>query len=407
MAGPMQGIRVVELGVWVAGPAAGGILADWGADVVKIEPPGGDPCRLFRDIYGADMPTNPIFEMDNRSKRSITLDLSTEGGRAVAAELVAGADVFITNVRIPALRRAGLDPETLTARHPRLVYGHISGFGLEGAEADAPAFDVLAFWARAGIAHMLTAPGGAIPFQRGGMGDHSTGMQLAGAISAALFHRERTGEGQLVSTSLLRQGVYTISFDLNMVLGWGRHPAIGTRASTVPTAAPYVAGDGRRFFVLGIEPERHFAPMARCIGRPDLIDDPRYRTQMDRAMNGQELIAIFDAAFATKSLDEWAAIFATEPDMFWTPINSAEEVVNDPQVVAAGALVEVPDGLGTTTMIASPSDFHGTPWEPRFIAPHNGQHTLEVLRELGHSEADIEALIAAGAARLPAPTTED
>src|SRR4051794_32566556 len=146
MAGPMEGVKVVELGVWVAGPAAGGILADWGADVVKIEPPEGDPARQFRAMLGGELPSNPVFELDNRSKRSVVLDLRTPEGRAHAVGLVATADVFLTNVRVSALRRAGLDPETLRARFPRLVYAVISGYGTDGPDADRPGFDIAAFW---------------------------------------------------------------------------------------------------------------------------------------------------------------------------------------------------------------------------------------------------------------------
>src|SRR5216684_3848368 len=173
MPGPMDGVRVVEIGVWVAGPAAGGILADWGADVIKIEPPQGDPARSFQQMLGGDLPSNPVFELDNRSKRSVVVDLGTDEGRAVALDLVATADVFVTNIRMPALRRAGLDAETLRARFPRLVYAVVTGYGLAGADADRPAFDIAAFWARAGIAASLRPPGGDLPFQRGGMGDHS------------------------------------------------------------------------------------------------------------------------------------------------------------------------------------------------------------------------------------------
>ena len=194
--GPMRGVKVVELGVWLAGPAAGGVLADWGADVVKVEPPSGDPCRLFQRMLGGDMPTNPIFEMDNRSKRGIAVDLSTEEGLAIAMDLLAGADVFITNLRIGALQRLGLDHPSIGERFPRLVYCLITGYGSAGPDADRAAYDIAAFWARSGIAGLLTTPGGDPPFQRGGMGDPSPGMAAAAAVSAALFDRERTGRGQ-------------------------------------------------------------------------------------------------------------------------------------------------------------------------------------------------------------------
>jgi crotonobetainyl-CoA:carnitine CoA-transferase CaiB-like acyl-CoA transferase len=393
----MEGVRVVELGVWVAGPAAGGVLADWGADVVKIEPPSGDPARTFQRMLGGDMPNNPVFELDNRSKRSIVIDLQTDEGKLLALELIDGADVFVTNIRPGALKRIGLDHDTLLARNPRLVYAIITGYGLEGPDADRAAYDIAAFWARSGIAHLLTPPGANPPFQRGGMGDHSVGNSCAGAISAALFARERTGKGQLVSTSLLRQGVYTVGFDLNMTLGWGLNASIGTReAMGNPAINNYTAGDGRRFWVVGLEGERHWPPLARAVGHPEWLTDPRFSTPAARSQNARELIALLDAAFATKSLDEWAGVFATEPDFFWAPVNGPDDILADPQLRAGGGLVEVPDEFGTTTMIASPADFSGTPWAPRWVAPKLGEHTRSVLAELGRSPEQMADLEAAG-----------
>ncbi len=160
-------MKVVEIGVWVAGPAAGGILSDWGADVVKIEPPSGDPARSFQKMLGGDLASNPVFELDNRSKRSVVLDLSSSEGHEIANTLIDGADVFLTNIRLSALERVGLDPTSLRDRNPALVYAIISGYGLTGPEADRPAYDIGAFWARSGVAASLTPPGGELPFQRG------------------------------------------------------------------------------------------------------------------------------------------------------------------------------------------------------------------------------------------------
>ena len=383
MAGPIEGIKVVELGVWVAGPAAGGILADWGADVVKIEPPTGDPGRLFGRMLGLDMDVSPPFEMDNRSKRSVVLDLTTDSGRATAVELISGADVFVTNIRPGALQRLGLDFASVAPDHPQLVYGLITGYGETGPDADRAAYDIAAFWSRAGVAHLLTRPGDTPPFQRGGMGDHSAGMTLAAAICAALVARDRTGSGQLVTTSLYRQGAYTVSFDLNTYLMAGQPIAVGQRETMGnPCMNNYTAGDGRRFWIVGLEAARHWPPLCRAVGRADWLTDPRFSSARSRAVNGVELIAELDQIFATKPLDEWAEIFAGEPDFFWSPVNTIEDVVADEQFHAAGGRVDVPDGHAVVPMVATPADFHGTPWAPRSTAPDLGAHTDEVLAEL-------------------------
>ncbi|WP_396932349.1 CaiB/BaiF CoA transferase family protein [Mycolicibacterium sp.] len=380
MAGPLEGIKVVELGVWVAGPAAGGILADWGADVVKIEPPTGDPGRMFGRMLGLDDDANPPFEMDNRSKRSIVLDLTTDGGLATARQLLAAADVFVTNVRPDALARLDLDYEKVAALNPALVYGLITGYGETGPEANRPAYDVAAFWARSGVADLLTRPGDSPPFQRGGMGDHMTGMTLAAAINAALVARARTGEGQLVTTSLYRQGAYTVSFDLNTFLQTGRPIAIGQRETMFnPCMNNYLTADGRRLWIVGLEADRHWPSLCRAVGCPEWLSDNRFTTARDRAINSRELIATLDEIFATKTLAEWADTFDNEPDLFWSPVNSMEDVLGDEQFHAAGGLVDVPDG---GPMIATPADFHGTPWAPRSAAPKLGEHTDEVLAEL-------------------------
>ena len=257
MGGPLEGLRVVELGVWVAGPAAGGLLADWGADVVKIEPPAGDPARGFAKMLGGDVPFNPPFEMDNRSKRSIVIDFAKQGGLDLALELIDGADVFLTNIRLDALERLGLDFESLRARDPRLVYSIITGFGMAGDDRDRAAYDIAAFWARSGIAGLLTAPGGQPPFQRGGMGDHGAGMTLAAGTCAALFARGQSGEGQLVHTSLLRHGMYTISFDLNTALRFGVPLGVAKRTQmTNPAINCYQDSEGRWFWLVGLEGDR-------------------------------------------------------------------------------------------------------------------------------------------------------
>jgi crotonobetainyl-CoA:carnitine CoA-transferase CaiB-like acyl-CoA transferase len=395
--GPLDGVRVVELGVWVAGPAAGGVLADWGADVVKIEPPSGDPARGFAKMIGGDMPFNPPFEMDNRSKRSIVVDLGNDRGIDLAHELLAGADAFVTNIRLDALERLGLDPETVCARHPRVVYGVITGFGLEGDERNRAAYDIGAFWARSGIAGLLTAPGGQPPFQRGGMGDHGVGMALAAGISAALFARERTGEGQLVHTSLLRHGMYTISFDLNTALRFGVPLAVAKReAMTNPAINCYRDADGRWFWLIGLEGERHWPDLCRAVDRPEWIDDERFATAAARREHIGELIRLLDEVFATRTRDEWGVALDRE-DMWWAPVHTTDEVLADVQAWAGGGFVEVPDAAGSVTMVNTPVDYRGTPSAPRALPPELGQHTDEILAELGRDAAGISELRASGA----------
>jgi crotonobetainyl-CoA:carnitine CoA-transferase CaiB-like acyl-CoA transferase len=385
MAGPLEGLRVVELGVWIAGPAAGGILADWGADVVKIEPPGGDPARTFGRMLGISPQdrhhVSPPFEMDNRGKRSVVLDLGAEDDRERARALLAGADVFLTNIRTGALRRLGLDFAAVAAANPRLVYGLITGYGADGPDADRPAYDVAAFWARAGLAHLLTRPGETPPFQRGGMGDHMAGMTLAGAVCAALLARTRTGRGQLVSTSLYRQGAYAVSFDLNTFLITGQPIAIGRRETMAnPCMNNYAAADGRRFWLVGLQGDRHWPALCAAVQRLGWMADERFATGRARAANAAELIAELDTIFAARTLDEWAAVFAEHPDLFWSPVNSMADVLGDEQFHAGGGLVYVPDGAGSTVpMVATPADFTDTPVEIRCSAPSVGEHTDEVL----------------------------
>jgi crotonobetainyl-CoA:carnitine CoA-transferase CaiB-like acyl-CoA transferase len=398
MAGPLAGIKVVEMGVWVAGPAAGGILADWGADVVKLEPPGiGDPARMFRYMLGGDLPFNPVFENDNRSKRSIVADVRREEGLRIALDLIRGADVFISNIRPAALKRLGLDSESLCRRFPRLVYAIVTGYGLEGPEADRAAYDIAAFWARSGIAASLRQAGSPPPHQRGGMGDHNAGLAAAAGICAALYRREQDGRGQVVSTSLLREGIYTLSFDMAVAMRYGMSIQVGNRKTMGnPAINCYADSEGKYFWIVGLEGERHWPPLARAAGHPEWIEDPRYANPRDRAINAAGLIADLDAIFATRTREEWGRIFDAEKDLWWAPVNTVDEVLADPQAAAAGAFVEVPDGDSTTLLPATPVDFGGTPWAPRAMAPELGQHTDAILGELGRGASEIAALREAG-----------
>jgi crotonobetainyl-CoA:carnitine CoA-transferase CaiB-like acyl-CoA transferase len=393
----MEGYRVVEVGMWVAGPACAAVLGDWGADVVKIEPMEGDPFRGLLSATGLDV--NPPFELDNRNKRSFGLNLAHEEGRRIAAELVDQADVFVTNARPSALARAGLDYDTVAARNDRLVYAHVTGYGLEGDERDRAAYDVGAFWSRAGVAAALTPDGHDLPYQRGGMGDHMAGMAAAGAVAAALLARERTGKGQLVSTSLLRIGMYMVGWDISMALRLGMPTVPMTvHAPPNPLISGYTAGDGRRFWLLGLQADRHWPDVLRAVDRPQWATDARFDNILSRFEHSAELVTELGAIFATKPLDEWAATFDRE-DVWWAPVQHAHETVDDPQCQAGGGFVDVPapDGGESIRMVASPVDFAGTPWAPRSIPPEYAQHTEEVLLELGYDWDRIIELKDAGA----------
>ncbi len=383
MGGPLEGIKVVELGMWVAGPACAAILGDWGAEVIKIEPPTGDPFRGLMSAFGQDG-TNPPFELDNRGKRSIALDLANEEGRRLAGELVDGADVFVSNARPGALKRAGLDFEALSARNPRLVYAHVSGYGIASDDADRAAYDVGAFWSRAGVAAALTPEGQDLPYQRGGMGDHMAGLAAAGAVSAALVARARAGEGQLVSTSLLRIGMYMLGWDIQMAarMGIPTVPMV-VQAPPNPLITAYGAAD-RRFWMLGLQGERHWPDVIRAVGRPEWATDERYADMTARFVNSGELVAELNEIFATKTLEAWGEIFDRE-DVWWAPVQHAHETVDDPMCHSAGGFVEVPiEGSDPVTMVATPADFFGTPGGPRRGSPEHGQHTEELLLEMGY-----------------------
>jgi crotonobetainyl-CoA:carnitine CoA-transferase CaiB-like acyl-CoA transferase len=395
----MDGIKVVELGFWVAGPSAGGVLADWGAEVVKIEPPTGDPFRgLFLTVSGVEMPANPPFELDNRGKRSIALNLETAEGRRIAHELIARADVFVTNIRGEVLDRFELDYDRLAARNPGLVYAHVTGYGDAGPDRDRPSYDIGAFWSRAGIAAALTPPGTDPPYQRGAMGDHVAGMTTAGAVSAALLARTRTGKGQRVSTSLLRIGVFVLGWDVNSTLRLGIKATPMTRTQTPnPLISSYRDRDGRWFWLLGLQGQRHWPDLVRAVDRPAWLSDERFATMQARRANCGELVALLDAIFATRPLAEWGPILDAA-GMWWAPVQTTQELIEDPQAIACGAFVDVPQQDGSSARaVATPVDFSDTRWAPGGPSPELGQHTEEVLLELGYDWEAIGGLKERGA----------
>lgn len=393
MPGPLEGIKVVEMGLWVAGPSAAAILCDWGAQVVKIEPPTGDPFRgLFASVMGVAAPMNPPFELDNRGKRSIALDLEKDDAREIALQIIGQADIFVSNMRPHVLDQFGLDYHALHERFPRLIYAQVTGYGPDAESRDVAAYDIGAFWAQSGLAMALTPEGYAIPQQRGGMGDHMTGQMTAGAVCAALHARQRTGEGQRVSVPLVRVGVYMIGWDTMLSLRLGLPTVPYDRYHAVnPIIDCYRAGDGRWFWLLLLQADRHWGDLCRATGRPDLESDERFANIEKRRLNAPALVEEFDAVFATKPLAEWAEAFEAH-NVWWAPVNTIEQAIKDPAVRAAGTFVDVPGPDGAVEMVATPADFSGTPWRPQGLSPELGQHTEEVLLELGYNWEQIVAL---------------
>ncbi|CAB4562444.1 MAG: CoA transferase [Actinobacteria bacterium] len=359
--GPLHGVKVVELGVWVAGPAATGIMADWGADVVKVEPPSGDPQRsVFGALGVADQSGVPPFEIDNRGKRSVIADLRDEKGMSVFMSLLADADVFVTNVRPAGLARLGLDPESLTKKFPRLIYGVITGYGTDGPDVDRAGYDIGAFWARSGLAHTTVAPNELPPALRSGQGDHTTALSLVSGVMAALFDRERTGKGRVVSTSLLRTGMYTLGWDIGVFLRFGKRQSTKpNRENPAPMMNCYRAADGRAFWLLGLEADRHFPGLLTAMERPDLAEVENFKNARARSVNAAEFTAVLDAHFATQSYEYWTTRFDAH-DVWWAPLNSIAEAVMDEQVLASGAIVEMTprEGEAPYRAVNSPVDFN-------------------------------------------------
>jgi crotonobetainyl-CoA:carnitine CoA-transferase CaiB-like acyl-CoA transferase len=386
----LKGLKVIEYATYIAAPGAGGILCDWGADVIKIEPPGGDPIRKFFATIGAETADNPVFDLDNRGKRSIELDIATDEGREALLKLIDGADVFLTNVRPGGLERAGLDFAPLHARNPRLIYASVTGYGLEGEEKDRPGFDMAAFWSRAGLASLF-APKGAEPFPiRTATGDHICSMATAAGILAALHERHGTGKGRLVETSLVRAATYSISSDLAIQLRFGRLASTRPREDAInPLANFFKTGDGHWLCALPRQGEADWAKLCLALDAQDLESEPQFAKAKNRRENGRALIEALDVRFAAFTLDEIASRLDAQ-DFVWAPVQTAQEAVKDRQLHAAGCFTQMtgPDGTLLATP-ATPVRFPGEDDGPKSPSPRRGEHTEVILAGLGFSPQAI------------------
>jgi crotonobetainyl-CoA:carnitine CoA-transferase CaiB-like acyl-CoA transferase len=388
---PLDGIKVLEICQWVAGPAAAGIMADWGADVIKLEAPSGDPQRGVFAAVGIDKELpNPAFAQDNRGKRSVVFDLQTPEGLDRCEQLLARSDVFITNLRPDALQRLGLDPESVTHRHPHIIAASLSGYGSVGPARDIPGYDAGAFWARSGLARANSPREDPPLFIRSGVGDHITGMATAMAVMAALYERTKTGRGRVVETSLFATGMYAAGWDVSVQLTMDRLSSMRSRTrSQTPMVNSYRSADDKWFFLIGLEAGRHFPGLAAAIGRPDLAEDERFNSARKIFGNAEDLIAILDAVFAEHPMSHWAPLFEAH-DVWWAPCQTMADVANDPQAHALGVFLDTADSAWDATprtppkvrTVASPAIFDGQVFTPRRPVPSLGEHTAEVIAEL-------------------------
>jgi crotonobetainyl-CoA:carnitine CoA-transferase CaiB-like acyl-CoA transferase len=392
----LEGVRVVELSMYAFAPSSTAVLADWGADVVKVVPPdvadpmqGNPVARLPEKDVGVAF----MWEILNRGKRCLALDVSVPDGQAVLHDLVRDADVFVTNLLPDARRRFRVDVDDLQAVNPRLVYGRATGHGDRGPEREQGGYDITDFWARTGIGHAASQVSDEfVPLIGPAFGDLTSGAFLAGAIAAALVRRERTGRGAVVDVSLLSSGMWSISpgvvaaqlYDIETI------PRFRHAESPNPMVAAYTTRDGRVIYLSGIMTEGHFENFVDVIGHPELLDDPRFADSRARLTHAAECVAALDAVFAERDLAEWRECLAGLRTP-WMVVQSTAEAGRDPQVVANDMVVELDGPVQPYPLVASPAQFDGV--APSLTrAPDHGEHTEEILLALGHTWDDIIAL---------------
>ncbi len=395
----LDGVKVVELAIHGFVPACGAILGDWGAEVIKVEDPKGDPLRMvIKSGFAADTGDfNFLWELFNRNKRGIALDLRIPEARAVFDKLIEEADVFITNFLPNAREKLKVTPEDLFKINPRLVYAKGHGQGQRGPDADKGGFDAVSFWARGGLGHTLTPAEGPLIMQRGAMGDAPSGAMLAGGVGAALYQREKTGKGVVVDVALLNTAVWQLGMDLTSttILRENSKGLTTTRALPNPLVGSYRTADERWLLLNMLDDMRHFAPTCRALGLDALIDDPRFADTQARADNREELHTRLADAIQSKALPELRERLEAEDTVF-ASLASQLEVIDDPQVIANGYLAPHPNHP-TCRVACAPMQFDNEMVEVRRAAPDIGEHTQEILQELGFDADAITTLRAANA----------
>jgi crotonobetainyl-CoA:carnitine CoA-transferase CaiB-like acyl-CoA transferase len=389
-----DGLKVIDCASFIAGPAAATVMSDFGADVVKIEPPGaGDPYRR-RAVPVPERPLNPGFILDARNKRSLALDLRAEAGRAVLYRLVSDADVFITNYPPPVRQRLRITYDDLAPLNERLIYASFTGYGETGPEANKPGFDATAWWARTGLMHLVRAGEAATPARSlPGMGDHPSAMGTYGAIVTALYQRERTGKGNYVSSSLLANGLWANGCSVQAALcGDKVVPQPPREAALSALRVHYQCRDGKWLLLSIAADEWRWDKFKSCFAAP-ILDEPRFATSPLRDANARELVAILDGLFARKDLKEWRGIL-DEAGIIFGIVAETQDVAQDEQVLAAGHLVPFADADFMT--VNSPIEIRGQEKVRPRLAPGVGEHSAAVLRDAGYAEAEITALREAG-----------
>src|SRR5712675_3693588 len=380
-----SGLKVVDLASFVAGPGAAVILSDFGADVIKVEPPSGDMYRIvFRLPPQPRASDNYTWHLDNRNKRGLALDLKSPNAAEVLERLVKWADVLIVNTPHPARARLKLEYQDVVQWNPRLIYADISGFGDKGPDANLPGFDITSYWARSGLLSMTRDAGSAPTWPVAGSGDNATAVGLYSAIVTALYRRERTGEGAHVTTSLLAEGVWSASVSIQAALCEAKFFALHDRKNPANAALNvYRASDGA-WFVLIVTPDK-LASVAKAIGRADLLTDPRFSDPSKLTANMSQLTAILDEVFSAQPMAHWYEVFNGAHVTFGA-VRGPQEVIKDPQLQANDIIVPL-NGAGgkLTSTISSPLQVHGVAKVPAKRAPKIGEHNEEVLRQLGFS----------------------
>jgi crotonobetainyl-CoA:carnitine CoA-transferase CaiB-like acyl-CoA transferase len=398
--GPFEGVRVIEVASWTFVPGAGAIMADLGADVIKVEPPTGDPQRGLINPLNADTSApNPFLQVPNRGKRSITLDLTSPQGLSTLLQLTKTADVFLTSYLPKVRTKLGIDVDDLRADHERLIYVRGSGWGPAGPLADTGGFDSAAAWSAAGVQHKLTDPGAAAPVaQPAAFFDLQGSSAISGAVAMALYRRERTGDGGVVDVSLLGTGMWTMSPDLAATAaGSGELPRPNRLDAPNPIVNLYRTSDDRWLNLVCLQSDRFWSELCELIGRPELADDERFRDATHRFVNRVACTTELDKTFGARTLDEWRQALASFSGV-WSAAATFAEVCSSTQVADNGYLPSVTGTDGRPFRLVSPPyQFDGTPGVPTGPAPELGQHTEEILLEGGWNWDEISALRDGGA----------